>query len=349
MNKLRFLQSGVVGLIVALVVTASMNTSVQAQDNVNRFTQPFEIFAVLWRGETEVEAGFRDYLNQRGIPYKMTVRSLDLDRKNAPPIIAEIRQAQPDLVYTWGTGTTLSIVGPRNAENPDQFVQGIPGLFVLVAYPISANIVESFESTGRPITGVSFLASIESQLRAIVDYGNFNKIAVIYDKTSSNSRINVESLTQVAPEFGIELIVLPVPLADNGKSDPDTLPDLVAQAKAQGAQLLYMGPDSFLTRHAKTYTASAIAAKLPTFASTQAPLLGSRAMFGLVSDYHTLGKLAAVQAEKILIDKQKPQDLPVASLSRFKLWINIDVVREVQMYPPMKMIAIADIKSTTLQ
>ncbi len=329
-----------------MISIMALPTSAQAQDGGHRLAKPFEIFAVVWRGETEVEDGFRDYLNQRGIRYNMTVRSLDLDRNNAPPIVEEIRQAQPDLVYTWGTGTTRSIVGPLDTDEPERFVRGIPGIFVLVAYPISAKIVASFENTGRPITGVSFLASIESQLRAILDYGKFRKIAVIYDHTSSNSRINVESLEHVAPQFDIELIVLPVPLGDNEKPDPSTIPDLIEQAKSQGAQLLYMGPDSFLTRHAKVYTAQAIAAGLPTFASTQAPLKGSRAMFGLVSDYHTLGKLAAVQAEKILIDKQKPEDLPVTSLSRFKLWINIDVVREIRMYPPMNMIAIADFKTT---
>lgn len=347
MNKIDAWRYSAIGLFV-LISLSVLPASTQAQSSSHRVTKPFEIFAVVWRGETEVEDGFRDYLNQRGIPYNMTVRSLDLDRNNAPPIVEEIRQAQPDLVYTWGTGTTRSIVGPLDTDEPERFVQGIPGIFVLVAYPISAKIVESFENTGRPITGVSFLASIDSQLRAILDYGDFRKIAVIYDNTSSNSRINVESLEQAAPEFDVELIVLPVPLGDNDKPDPAAIPNLISQAKSQGAQLLYMGPDSFLTRHAKVYTAEAIAAGLPTFASTQAPLKGSRAMFGLVSDYHTLGKLAAVQAEKILIGNQKPEDLPVASLSRFKLWINIDVVREIRLYPPMNMIAIADFKTTAV-
>ncbi len=345
MNKQVTLSRVVIALLL-LIGLLTVRANVLAQDSVAGTSRPFEIFAVVWRGETEVEDGFRDYLNQRGIPYNMTIRSLDLDRSNAPPIVEEIRQAKPDLVYTWGTGTTLSIVGPLAAEEPDRFVQGIPGIFVLVAYPISAKIVDSFESTGRAITGVSFLASIDSQLRTILDYGEFKKIAVIYDATSRNSRINVESLENAAPQFGIDLVVLPVPLGDNDKPDPDTLPDLITQAKSQGADILYMGPDSFLTRHAKIYTTAAIAAGLPTFASTQAPLIGSRAMFGLVSDYHTLGKLAAVQAEKILIDKEKPENLPVASLSRFKLWINIDVVREIKMYPPMNMIAIADFKTT---
>ena len=307
---------------------------------------PYRIFAVVWRGETEVEEGFRDYLTQRGIPFEMTVRNLNLDRGNAPPIVEEIKRVRPDLVYTWGTGTTSSIVGKLETDTPESFVRDIPAVFTLVSYPKVANIVESYDSTGRPVTGVAFLAPVEAQLRTILAYRPFTTIAVIYDQTAGNSRINVADLREAAPGMDINLIELPVPLGEDGKSDPAALPRLVEQAKEAGAELLYMGPDSFLTRHANVYTAAAAAAGLPTFAATQAPLKNSRAMFGLVTDYHTLGKLTALQAERILVEKRRPEDLPVARLARYKLWINMDVVREIGLYPPMDMITIADFKTT---
>ena len=327
----------IVKIVFALLL--SLPYSVVAQDSTS--ADPYHIFGVVWRGETEVEDGFREYLNQSGIPYKMTIRNLDLDRANAPPIIEEIRQENPDLVYTWGTGTTSTILGKVQTDTPEKHIRDIPGIFVLVAYPQSAKLVESYESPGRNVTGVAFLASIESQLSAIQAYHPFKTIAVIYDSTSSNSRINVASLEETAPKMGLKLIVLPVPLNDDGKSDPESLPDLINEAKSGGAELIYMGPDSFVTRHGDRFTALAIEAGLPTFASTQAPLLNSRAMFGLVTDYHTLGKLAAVQAENILVNKIAPEQLPVRRLARLKLWINIDVVKEIGLYPPMSMIAIA--------
>ncbi len=309
--------------------------------------EPFKIFAVVWRGETEVEDGFKDYLDQRGIPYEFTVRNLNLDRNNAPGIVEEIRQAKPDLVYTWGTGTTTSIFGKVETDTPEKYIRDIPGIFVLVAYPQVTNIVNTYEDPGRIVTGVAFLATIEAQLKSILAYHPFEKIAVIYDSTSGNSRTNVAQLEEAAPKMGMELVVLPIPLNDEGKSDPAALPDLVQQAKQQGAELLYMGPDSFLTRHGEVYTSSAIQAGLPTFASTQAPLKNHRALFGLVTDYHTLGKLAGVQAERILVDGKAPDDLPVARLSRFKLWINNDVVHDLGAIPPMSMITIADFQYTT--
>ena len=306
----------------------------------------YNIFGVVWRGETEVEAGFQEYLNQRGISYQMTIRNLNLSRANAPAIVEEIKQVKPDLVYTWGTGTTTSIVGKVRATESDALVRDIPGVFVLVAYPVAAEIVNSFESPGRDVTGVAFLASIEAQLKSMLAYRPFTTIAVIYDQGSSNSRTNVAQLQEVVPEMGLDLIVLPIPKNEEGKLDPESLPLLVQEAKEKGADVLYMGPDSFITRHGDAYTGAAIEAGLPTFASTQAPLKNSRAMFGLVSDYHTLGKLAAVQAERILVGGQRAVDLPVARLSRFKLWINIDVASELGLYPPMDLISIADFRTS---
>ena len=332
----------ILGVTLGLTAVGSLAQSTDAPQAVT----PFRIFAVVWRGETEVEQGFRDYLTQRGIPFEMTVRNLNLDRGNAPPIVEEIKRVRPDLVYTWGTGTTTSIVGKVETDTPESFVRDIPAVFTLVSYPKVANIVESYESTGRPVTGVAFLAPVEAQLKSILAYRPFTTIAVIYDQTAGNSRINVADLREAAPKMGINLIELPVPLGEDGKSDPAALPRLVEQAGEAGAQLLYMGPDSFLTRHAKVYTAAAAAAGLPTFAATQAPLKNSRAMFGLVTDYHTLGKLTALQAERILVEKRRPEDLPVARLARYKLWINIDVARETGFYPPMDMITIADFKTT---
>ena len=334
-------------IIVFFVVFANFLTTqlglAQSEQNAEQL-EPFKIFGVVWRGETEVEDGFKEYFTQRGIPFEMTIRDLKLDRKNAPPFVEEIRQVKPDLVYTWGTGTTTSILGRLDTEDMSKHVEGIPGIFVLVAYPVAAKLAASYESTERNLTGVSFLASIESQLNTILAYRPFRKLAVIYDDTSGNSRINVASLEEITPKFGLDLLVLPVPLDESEKPDPAHIPDLVKRAKAEGADILYMGPDSFIVRHGDAYTSTAIAEGLPTFSATQAPLKNSRAMFGLVTDYHTLGKLAAVQAEKILVDKQKPQDLPIARLSRLKLWINIDVVRQVGLYPPMEMIQIADFK-----
>ena len=342
---MKTIRTTLVSTLIFLTVSMLSSLPGAAQtEEASEFNGAYKIFAVLWRGETEVEDGFREYLDQRGIPYELIIRNLDLDRKNAPPIVEEIRRVKPDLVYTWGTGSTQSIIGKVETDTPEKYIRDIPGLFVLVAYPVAANIVDTFEHTGRHATGVSFLAPIEAQLNSIMAYRPFKKIAAIYDDTSSNSRLNIELLREAVLNAGIEFLELPVPHNANGKPDPAHLPDIIKYAKNENAEVLYMGPDSFIVRHGDLYTKTAIEAELPTFTAVYAPLKNSRALFGLVTDYHTLGKLAGLQAERILVDKKNPQDVPVAQLSRFKLWINIDVAQDISVYPPMDMISIADFK-----
>ena len=332
-------------LILCSAFGLTVTPALAQTSNDDSTVTPFRIFGVVWRGETDVERGFRDYLTQRGIPFEFTLRNLNLDRRNAPPIVEEIKRVRPDLIYTWGTGTTTSIVGKVDTDSPESFVRDIPGVFTVVAYPKAANIVESFERPGRIVTGVRFLAPVESHLHTIRAYRPFRTMAVIYNEGATNSRINVQELLDYAPSLDMEVIPIPVPMKD-GKPDPSTVPDLVNQARDKGAEVLYMGPDAFIVRNADAYTAAAIAAGLPTFSAVQAPLKNSRAMFGLVTDYHTLGKLTALQAERILVGKQAPEELPVARLARYRLWINIDVARELAMYPPMDMIAIADFNTS---
>ncbi len=317
--------------------------------NAQTNQEPFEIFAVLWRGETAVEEGFRDYLDQNNIPYRLTVRSLNLDRGNAPALVEEIRYSQPDLVYTWGTGSTLGIVGSYDSETPEKFIRDIPAIFVLVAYPKIAKIVESYEETGRAVSGVVFLTPLDAQMNAIRSYRPFKKLASIYDSTSSNVRINVDLLKEAVPKAGMEFVPIPVGLNEEGKSDPESLQGLVREAKAQGVDILYIGPDSFFARHGDLFNKIAIEEGIPTFAATEFPVKRSHSLFGLISDYYTVGKLAGLQAEKILVEGVHPKDLPLAQLERHKLWINVDVARALNLYPPMNMVSIADFNDSGYQ
>lgn len=331
-------------LVGSLLAPFVVNAQVEATE-----AEPYHIFAVLWRGETAVEDGFRDYLSQHNIPYELTIRSLNLDRANAATIVEEIRYAKPDLIYTWGTSTTLGIVGSLDTDTPENFIRDIPTIFVLVAYPKTANIVESYESTGRSVSGVVFLTPLEAQMRAIQAYRPFKKLASIYDSTSRNVRINVELLEEAVPKAGMEFLPIPITLDEHEKSDANAIPGLIRKAKAEGVDVLYIGPDSFLARNGDLFTKTAIEEGLPTFAATEFPVRRSHSLFGLISDYYTVGKLAGLQAEKILVEGIKPKDLPLAQLTRHKLWINVDVARALNMYPPMSMVSIADFNDSGLE
>lgn len=325
--------------ITALAGVAAAQTPAGARTQED----PFHVFLVVWRGETDVEHGFRAHMRERGIPVRYTLRNLARDRSRIPGIVAEIRAARPDLVHTFGTSATLGILGPHSPSDPTAHVQGIPGVFSIVAYPIEANIVESFESTGRPVTGTAFLPPVKKQLDALLQYRSVARLGVVYNSLERNSLINIEELREEAAERGIELLEAPVPLDADGRADPGRLTEVVDGLADDGAEFLYMGPDSFVTSNDVRITEAAVARGIPVFAGVEANFVGSQAMLGFVSPYYLVGKLAGAQAERILVDGEPPEEIPVRSLGRFSLVIRMSVALELGIYPPLDLLRVAQV------
>ncbi len=330
-------------LAAATITALAGVVAAQAPAGARTQEDPFHVFLVVWRGETDVEHGFRAHMRERGIPVRYTLRNLGQDRGRIPVIVAEIRTARPDLVHTFGTSTTLGILGPREAADPTAHVQGIPGVFSIVAYPIEANIVESFDSTGRSVTGTAFLPPVKKQLDALLQYRSVERLGVIYNSLERNSEINIKELREEAAERGIELLEAPAPLDADGRPDPGRLTEVVNGLADDGAEFLYMGPDSFVTRNDVRITEAAVARGIPVFAGTEASFVGSQAMLGFVSPYYLVGKLAGAQAERILVDGEPPEDLPVRSLGRFSLVIRMSVALELGIYPPLDLLRVAQV------
>ena len=83
--------------------------------------------------------------------------------------------------------------------------------------------------------------------------------------------------------------------------------------------------------------------RLPTFSANELEMRDSHAMVGLVSRFYNLGRLTALKARQILVDKKNPRDIPVESLSRFTYIINRSVARRLALYPPMNVLSYAEV------
>jgi putative ABC transport system substrate-binding protein len=110
-------------------------------------SKPFRIYAITFRGKTDVEKGFEDYFASRKVPVQITYRDMNRDSSRMPRFIQEIRTTRPDLIYTWGTTVTLGVVGPFDAADQGEYITDIPVVFTLVASPTLAKIVSEKEST----------------------------------------------------------------------------------------------------------------------------------------------------------------------------------------------------------
>ena len=314
-----------------------------AQALVPAQNRPPRIYMILFRGETAVETGFRNYFAVNHIDVELIVRDVALDVSKVPQLIAEARAMKADLIYTWGTPVTLAVVGQEGAVDPARHVTDIPVVFTMVASPQDAGLVKSLASSGRNITGACHVVPAGQQLSAIRAYRRFERIAMIYNAAEPNSLQTVETWRAMAANERFQLLERPVPLDAKGQPQAAALPRMVNQLAMQHAQLLYIGPDSFLAANRQVLTQAALAQRLPTFSATEIPLRDGKALFGLVSGYENVGRLTAYKAAQILVHHIKPAAIPVETLARFSYLVNMSVAAQLDLYPPLKVINYAEL------
>ena len=321
----------------ALSVFVAADTSAQLP------SRPYRIYAITFRGMTDVERGFQDYFAARRIPVQITFRDLNRDNSRLPGFIEEIRRTKPDLVYTWGTPVTLGIVGTYDNYDPQQNITDIPVVFTLVAAPVLAKVVRDLKIPGRNVTGVYHVAPTETQIRAMASYRPFRSIGIIYTPTEQNSVVVVEEVREVAKRLGFTVIARPFRLDANKRVTSEGAADIVKEMKQQNIEWLYLPPDSYLGTQTKAVIIpAAMSVGLPTFASTE-QLMETGALTGLVSRYHSIGQFTAFKAEQILVNKVPASKIPVETLSRFALQVNMDVAEQLKLPPPLPMFNYAEL------
>ncbi|HXN15355.1 MAG TPA: ABC transporter substrate-binding protein [Usitatibacter sp.] len=304
---------------------------------------PYRIYAITFRGITDVERGFQDYFASRRIPIQITFRDLNREASRMPGFLEEIRRTRPDLVYTWGTSVTLGVVGAYDDYDSQRHITDIPVVFTLVAAPVLAKIVPDLKSSRRNVTGVYHVAPTEAQIRAMASYRPFKSIGILYTPTEQNSVVVVDEVREVARRLGFTVIAMPLPMDAAKKVSAEAAPEMIRELKANKVEWLYLPPDSYLGTQAKQIIIpAAMAAHLPTFASTE-QLMETGALTGLVSRYHSIGQFTAYKAEQILVNRIPPARIPIETLTRFSLQIRMDVAEALKMPPPLQMFNYAEL------
>jgi putative ABC transport system substrate-binding protein len=67
------------------------------------------------------------------------------------------------------------------------------------------------------------------------------------------------------------------------------------------------------------------------------------ALTGLVSRYYSIGQFTAYKAEQILVNKVRPDKIPVETLTRFALQVRMDVADQLKLPPPLPMFNYAEL------
>jgi putative tryptophan/tyrosine transport system substrate-binding protein len=306
------------------------------------------IAIVLPREEQPIEAGFREGLRQHGLAPRFAVVRWSGRAEDQAALVAQLRALAPELVYTWGLTTTLAVAGPVDGE-AGRYIRDRPVVFTDVDDPVASGLLAQWAPPGRNLTGVPRLAPLAAQVAALRSYRPFRRIGVIVDPADPATRRARDALAPLVQQQGLALVEAVLPLDARGEPDALALPALVRDLAARGAELLYLGDSQFLARtHRGTVTRLAREAGLATFCAAEGAVRQSGCLFGLFSEARNTGRFAGYKAAQILRGGQRVQDVPVQTLQRFSLLINMPVARELALYPSMAVLQAAEVVSPPL-
>lgn len=304
----------------------------------------FTILMVVWRGCENACKGFQDYIRERGIAAEIVIRDVAGDRSLLPELILEAKKRKVDLVVTWGTSVTRGVVGAFDKADPGKYITEIPVVFMIVADPVGANIIKNYDSSGRNnITGTRNRVPEKVQIKAISAYRPLKKLGLLFNKDELNSVLNAEKIKTLAGQMGFELFSYALSLKANGKPSVEEIPAAISSMKQANVDFIYIGSSSFLMAHRDRVTSEAIKQGLLVASAYEAMASESHALVAVSSRYYNVGKLAAFQAEQILINKVPPIEIPIRSLSRFSYIINMETARHLKVYPPLDVLRYAEI------
>jgi putative ABC transport system substrate-binding protein len=300
--------------LIGIVLIAALATGALAQGKT------FTVMLIMFRGATPAEHGFMEYLKVR-LPVNFVMRDVDGNRSKVREFVAEAKQQRVDLIYTFGTSVTLDAVGAAGKVDPDLHLVDIPVVFNIVADPVGAGLASAFAETGRNLTGVSHLVPMPDQLRAMQRFKKVRKLGVIYNSLEANSKLAVEQLRQLAGQFQFELIE--APLLSGQKPDAGEIGDAMYRLLESKPDFVYLPSDSSLIERAATIVGLASAAGVPMISATEDPIRKDGALMGLVSNYSNAGAFAGYKAEQILLGKATAGKIPIETLQRFALVVNM--------------------------
>lgn len=288
-----------------------------------------------------MEQVFMQELRRRVGAVRFTLIKPDLNNANEMKALPDrIRAAKPALIYSWGTPSTLALAGTYDAP----VIDDIPIVFLVVADPLRAKLVKDLKAPRRNITGTSHLAPLSIQMTAIREFKPFKTLGVVYNPKEVNVKFMLEDLAAEARKGGFQVLTQPVGLNALGQPDPKTIEAKIKLLKAQGADWLYLGPDTFVAfTHRQITTSASIEAQLPSFTANESAIRDGQALLGVFSPVDNLARFTALKASQVLKQEKKAAEIPVETLKRFSTTLNLCTAIALRVFPPSSTFKYADV------
>jgi ABC-type uncharacterized transport system substrate-binding protein len=276
--------------------------------------------------------GLKDGLKELGFEegkhYVLEIRDLKGDRKAAEAAARSLEREKVDLIYTVSTSVTTAV---KRATTE------VPIVFAVGSDPVVSGLVESFARPGGRLTGVHYQQSADlvakrlEILKAILP--NLHRVVTFYDPSNPTAMAAAKSAGEAARHLDIELV-------ERHVASVEALRLSLKALKAQEADAYFYTNDAMVTSQAPFIIETAGAKKLPTMFA-EPSFVAQGALVGYGVTYHEVGRLSARYVQRVLTGTS-PQNLPVESLSRVELAVNVKTAREIGLTIPQAVLLRAD-------
>jgi putative ABC transport system substrate-binding protein len=275
-----------------------------------------------------LKAGLRDLGYEEGKHYILVIRELKGDRKAAPAAAKGLEQEKIDLIYSIATSVTRVVKGAT---------KDVPIVFAVGADPVVAGLVDSFAKPGGRLTGVHYLSVdlTAKRLQILKEMlPNLRKVVTFYDSNNEVALAAAKAGREAARQLMIEIVERPV-------ASVEELRRGLSELRTEEADAYYYTSDAMATSQAQFIADIARAKKLPTMGYEQSFVAqGALASYGV--SFYEMGHLSSKYVQRVLTGTD-PRNLPVESLSRVGLTVNLKTAREIGVTIPQAVLMRADV------
>lgn len=189
----------------------------------------------------------------------------------------------------------------------------VPVLFTAVTDPLSADLVDSWETPGGNLTGTSDQAPIDKQVELLGQaVPEAKKVGILYTTSERNSEVQVEEASKLLEEAGYTVVL-------KGISTTNDVQD-AATSLMKDVDVVFVPTDNTVASTMTMIGELSVEYKVPVIGgSTDMVDVGGLLTYG--TNYEALGRQTAKMAIKI-IEGEKVAELAVEAPETVDLHVN---------------------------
>jgi putative ABC transport system substrate-binding protein len=271
--------------------------------------------------------GLRELGFEEGKHFVLQIRDTKGDLKGVEEAARSLAQAKVNLLYTLATSVTIATRGAT---------ADIPVVFCVGADPVAEGLVDSIAKPGGRLTGVHFQTRDLTAKRLEIMKEIFPKVRRVITFYDSGNRVATEAAKlarEEAKRLGLNFV-------ERHTTSVEELRKALQALKAGEADAYFFVQDAMVVSQAQLIIDTAKAKRLATmFQEGSLVAQGGLASYGL--SFYEAGRVSAKYVQRILAGTN-PKDLPVETVHKLYLVVNLRTARELGLTIPPNVLARAD-------